>query len=58
MAKRGATVDAVDLSPSSVGIVKFAAEQAGVADRVRASQGDAETFTGRGTYERFRASSD
>jgi 2-polyprenyl-6-hydroxyphenyl methylase/3-demethylubiquinone-9 3-methyltransferase len=51
LAKRGATVDAVDLSPSSVGIVKFAAEQAGVADRVRASQGNAETFTGRGTYD-------
>jgi 2-polyprenyl-6-hydroxyphenyl methylase / 3-demethylubiquinone-9 3-methyltransferase len=51
MAKRGATVHAIEMNPKAIAIVRYAAEREGVAERVRVTQGDAESDTVDGQYD-------
>ena len=51
MAKRGASVTAIEVNPKAVGAVNYYAAQEGVAERVRVVEGDAERVTGTGTYD-------
>lgn len=51
MAKRGATVHAVEVNPKAIAIVNYAAQREGVADRVIVSQGNAENETVEGQYD-------
>jgi 2-polyprenyl-6-hydroxyphenyl methylase/3-demethylubiquinone-9 3-methyltransferase len=51
MAKRGATVTAIELNPKAIGAVNFYAAQEGVAERVRVVEGDAERDTVPGSYD-------
>jgi 2-polyprenyl-6-hydroxyphenyl methylase/3-demethylubiquinone-9 3-methyltransferase len=51
MAKRGATVTAIEMNPNCIGAVAYYAAQEGVADRVRVVRGNAERDTVDGTYD-------
>ena len=51
MAKQGAQVTAIEMSPCAIGAVNYYAAQEGVADRVRVVPGNAETDTVDGQYD-------
>jgi 2-polyprenyl-6-hydroxyphenyl methylase/3-demethylubiquinone-9 3-methyltransferase len=51
MARQGATVTAMEMSPCAIGAVNYYATQEGVADRVRVVPGDAERETVEGQYD-------
>ena len=51
MAKQGARVTAIEMSPCAIGAVNYYAAQEGVADRVRVVPGNAETDTVEGEYD-------
>lgn len=51
MAKQGARVTAIEMSPCAIGAVKYYAEREGVADRVTIVPGNAETDTVEGEYD-------
>ncbi len=51
MAKRGATVTAIELNPRCIGAVKYYAAEEGVAERVRVVEGNAERDTVEGQYD-------
>ena len=51
MAKRGARVTAIEMSPAAIGAVQYFAASEGVADRVRVVPGNAERDTVEGQYD-------
>src|SRR5262245_58630099 len=51
MAKQGACVTAIEMSPCAIGAVQYYAAKEGVADRVRVVAGDAERETVDGQYD-------